>query len=95
MAPRRYRSALMIIQLILEELIKIEKEGLVKSQLYKNIGLKTVVGEKYLEQLLGAEYVTVTEELWGKERYIHKVRITHKGIQRFQWFIRLSSELNI
>jgi predicted transcriptional regulator len=95
MPPRQYRSALVIIQLILEELMKVGDEGVVKSQIYANLGLKTAVGEKYLDQLVNAEYLTVNEEQWGKERTRHVVRATMKGIQRFNWFIKLSTELDL
>ncbi len=91
---RKYRSAVMIIQLLLEELTRVE-DGMVKSELYKAVGLKTAVGEKYLDQLIKAEYLTLTEEKWGKERVRHVIRISTKGLARFQWFIRLSNELQL
>ena len=95
-SSRKYRTALMIIQSILEECMKGEnKAGIVKSQIYKNLGLKTAVGEKYLEQLIAAQYITLTEEIWGKERTRHRIKITPKGVQRFEWFIKLSNELSI
>jgi len=95
-SPRKYRSALIIIQGILEECMKGEnKDGIVKSSIYKNLNLKTAVGEKYLEQLIKAQYITMTEEIWGRERTRHRVQITQRGIQRFEWFVKLSSELTI
>ena len=95
-SSRKYRSALVIIQSILEECMKGEnKDGVVKSTIYKQLGLKTAVGEKYLEQLIAAQYITMTEEVWGKERTRHRVQITPRGMQRFEWFIKLSSELTI
>ncbi len=94
--PRKsYRSALIIIQSILEELMKSGREGMVKTHIYKNVGLKTSVGEKYLEQLEAAEYLTITEEPWGKERFRLRVHITTKGQKRFEWFIQLSNELEM
>ena len=93
-STKKYRSALIIIQSILEILIK-ENEGIVKSRIYKSIGLKTIIGDKYLEQLIVARYVTLNEEKWGKERIRQKVYITKRGLHRFQWFMKLSSELDI
>ena len=93
-STKKYRSALIIIQSILEILIK-ANEGIVKSKIYKNLGLKTIIGEKYLEQLIYARYITVNEEKWGKERTRQKVYITKRGLHRFQWFMKLSSELDI
>ena len=94
-SEKRYRSALLIIQSILEEIIKVGQEGVVKSQIYKNLGLKTAVGEKYLEQLEQAHYITINEEVWGKERTRQIVRITPTGLHRFQWFLQLSHELDL
>lgn len=93
-STKKYRSALIIIQSILEQLIK-ANEGIVKSRIYKSIGLKTIIGDKYLEQLLIARYITIKEEKWGKERIRQKVYITKRGLHRFQWFMKLSSELDI
>lgn len=93
---RRYRSALVIIQSILEELVKNgRREGLVKSNIYKEVGLKTSVGEKYLEELAGAGYLQIHEVPWGEQRVRHIVRITPRGIQRFEWFLQLSEELDL
>ncbi len=46
---RNYRSAVMIIQLLLEELTRVE-DGMVKSDLYKKIGLKSIDLQKLDEQ---------------------------------------------
>ena len=95
-STKKYRSALIIIQSILEQIIKAGMdEGIVKSRIYKSIGLKTIIGEKYLEQLITARYITVNEEIWGKERIRQKVYITKRGLHRFQWFMKLSSELEM
>jgi predicted transcriptional regulator len=80
---------------MLEEIMREGDTGIVKTQLFTNLGLKTAVGEKYLQQLLNAEYAQVTEEPWGKERTRQIVKITPKGETRFQWFIRLSTELKL
>ena len=95
-STKKYRSALIIIQSILEQLIKAGiDEGIVKSKIYKSIGLKTIIGDKYLEQLITAGYVSIKEEKWGKERIRQKVCINKRGLHRFQWFMKLSSELDI
>ena len=95
-STKKYRSALIIIQSILEQLIKAENEdGIVKSKIYKNLGLKTIIGEKYLEQLISARYITLNKEKWGKERIRQKVYITNRGLRRFQWFMKLSTELEM
>jgi len=93
--PRAYRSSLLIIQSILELLIRAGREGIVKTQIYADLGLKTAVGEKYIDQVEKAQYITVTEEIWGKERTRQRVLITALGRQRFEWFIKLSKELSI
>ncbi|MHA1721356.1 MAG: winged helix-turn-helix domain-containing protein [Promethearchaeota archaeon] len=95
-STKKYRSALIIIQSILEQLVKVgSDEGMVKSQIYKIVGLKTVIGEKYLEQLKSAGYISINEEKWGKERTRQKIVITNRGLRRFQWFMKLSTELDI
>ena len=95
-STKKYRSALIIIQSILEQLIKAGNEdGIVKSKIYKNLGLKTIIGEKYLEQLISARYITLNEEKWGKERTRQKIYITNRGLRRFQWFMKLSTELDM
>ena len=93
---RRYRSALEIIQNILEQLVKDgARNGMVKSHIYKEVGLKTSVGEKYLEELAKAEYIRIFEEPWGEQRVRHIVKITSRGMQRFEWFLQLSQELEL
>ncbi len=89
------RSALQIIQLMLEELLKSGDEGLVKSKLYKRLNLRTSIGEKYLQSLIDAGYISLTIEPWGKKREKHVVRIEKKGKARFEWFLRLNNELDI
>lgn len=94
-STRKYRSAVMLIQSILEELLKAGPDGMVKTQIYKNVGIKTTIGEKYIEQLVNAGYIKVEEEQWGKERIRMRVSITPKGEQRFAWFMQLSNELEV
>jgi predicted transcriptional regulator len=92
---RQYRSNLLLIQLILEQLIKAGNDGIVKTLIYSEIGVKTAVGEKYLENLLKANYISMDEEAFGKERTRQIVHITQLGRQRFEWFIKLAKELNV
>jgi predicted transcriptional regulator len=90
---RTYRSSLMIIGLMLEELIKVKDEGMIKADLFSVLGVKTPIGEKYLTQLLNANYAILEKQKWGDLREKHIVKITQKGIGRFEWIIQLSKEL--
>ena len=75
--------------------MKVGELGTVKSNIYKEVGLKTPVGDKYVEQLITAKYITLIEEQWGKQRIRHKIYITKRGIHRFKWFMQLSKELEM
>lgn len=85
----------MIIELILEKLTKVKEKGILKSKLIHELSMKTATGEKYLSQLILAGYITVDETKWGNDRVKNVVKITDKGLQRYKWFICLSSELNL
>jgi len=91
---RKNRSAIVLIQKILELVIRAGSEGIVKSQIYADLKLKSTVGEKYLEQMVQADYISIREEDWG-ERVRNKVYITDKGKKRFEWFLTLSKELDL
>ena len=91
---RKNRSAIMLIQKILEILIRSGREGVIKSQIYSELGLKATIGEKYLEQMSQAEYIILKEEDWG-QRIRTRVEITVKGKNRFEWFLTLSKELDL
>ena len=86
---------MIIIQSILEQIIKAGEGGSVKSQVYKKLGLKTPIGDKYITQLISAKYITLNEEQWGKQRIRHKIYITKHGFNRFKWFMQLSKELKM
>ena len=91
-APKSYRSTMMIIHSILEESMRHDQEGLIKYKLFKNLSLRTSIGEKYLARLEQAGYLTVEQEYVGKKtRY--RIKITPLGIERFEWFIRITTEL--
>lgn len=98
MTPSKYRSANLIIQTILEGILRAEyspnllKEGIVKSHLIKYCGLKTTDAEKYLSKMEKAGYIQSSEESWG-ERTIIIYTITPLGKERYHWFTKINSEL--
>lgn len=100
MGKIEYRSTNLIIQSILEELIKVDRQpsnlrkGIVKTHLVRTCGLKLATAEKYLEKMENAEYITSSSELWG-ERPIIIYNITPKGKTRYEWFVKINSELEI
>ncbi len=98
MVTTKYRTTNMIIQTILEGILRAHKihpnqrEGIVKSQLIKYCNLKTSIAEKYLMKMEQAGYITAHEEFWG-ERKITIYQITPKGHERYQWFVKINAEL--
>ena len=87
----------MIIQIILEGLLRVNKNtekqrGIVKSQLIRYSALKTATAEKYLSKMEKAEYIRSREEWWG-ERKITVYEITQKGQERYQWFVKINTEM--
>ena len=102
MVKTKYRSANMIIQTILEGILRTMKKnaentsflrkGIVKSQLIKYSNLKTTIAEKYLLKMEKAGYITSHEDYWG-ERKITIYQITPKGEERYQWFVKINTEL--
>lgn len=98
MGTTKYRTANMIILNILEEILRADinqmlvKNGIVKSQLIKNCGLKPSTGEKYLKKMEKAEYISLNKEVWG-EREINVYKITPKGKERYEWFLKINAEL--
>ncbi len=98
MGAKKYRSANMIILNILEEILRADQNnmlienGIVKSQLVKKCGLKPATAEKYLIKMEKAEYITVSKEAWG-EREINIYKITKKGKERYEWFVKINMEL--
>ena len=98
MSPSKYRSTNLIIQTILEGIIRADKnhtlikEGIVKSHLIQYCGLKSVTAEKYFNKMIKAEYIEMIKEPWG-DREVTKVFITPKGEQRYKWFVQINAEL--
>jgi predicted transcriptional regulator len=98
MAKKKYRTANIIIQTILEGIIRAErdrsneKDGIVKSHLIDYCNLKTSTAEKYLSKLINAEYIKSYEEPWG-ERTINIYKTTKRGRQRYEWFVKINTEM--
>ncbi|QEE17953.1 hypothetical protein DSAG12_03791 [Promethearchaeum syntrophicum] len=98
MAPSKYRSTNMIIQKILEGILRADinhtliKKGIIKSHLIKYCALKASTAEKYLLKMINAGYIISHDESWG-ERKISIVEITNKGKERYKWFVMLNLEL--
>lgn len=98
MKSSEYRTANLIIQTILEGIIRAErvdsllKKGIVKSHLIRYCGLKTSTAEKYLIKLENAKYIEKHEEMWG-DRVIFIYTITPLGRERHEWFVKINSEM--
>jgi len=89
-----YRNSNMIIQNILEALLyDLNEKGMVKSHLIESCGLKTSTAEKYLTKMETAGYIESNEEKWGKERMKIILKLTPLGRQRYEWFVKINSEL--
>ena len=93
-----YRNANMIIQSILEAILRSEKhhstnsDGILKSHLIKKCGLKVKTAEKYLSKMENAGYIESKISYWG-ERKIILFTITQKGKLRYSWFVAINTEL--
>ena len=97
MSGSKYRSSNIIIQTILETILRAEaktqgKRGIVKSHLIRQCGLKTPVAQNYLDKMVQAGYVELDVEEWG-ERTITLFRVTAKGKERHKWFVTINTEL--
>ncbi len=94
----QYRSTNIIIQTILERILRTDKnkpherKGVIKSHLIKYCALKTSTAEKYLIKMEKAGYIISHEESWG-ERKINIYEITQKGRERYEWFVKINTEL--
>ena len=89
MSTNKYRSSNIIIQNILETILReeIRKEGIIKSHLIKKCALKTGTAEKYLSKMEAAKYIKTHEEPWG-ERFRIIYTILPLGRERYHWFCK-------
>ncbi|UYP46795.1 hypothetical protein NEF87_003080 [Candidatus Lokiarchaeum ossiferum] len=98
MGATKYRTSNLIIQDILEGILRVEQEnlhvknGIIKSHLIKYTALKTATAEKYLQKMEKAGYITSQEEAWG-ERKIIVYHTTPTGRERYQWFVKINAEI--
>lgn len=97
----KYRSANLILQSILEAIIKSEdtdsnhfKKGILKSHLIQQVHLKSTTADKYLTKMQQAGYINAQQDSWG-ERDIIVYDITEKGRERYKWFVQINTELEI
>ncbi|MFW9997464.1 MAG: transcriptional regulator [Candidatus Odinarchaeota archaeon] len=94
----KYRSANIIIQTILEGILRVSykkdyfHQGIVKSHLVQYCGLKTETAEKYLSKMEKAGYIESQIDHWG-EKEIIIYNITSKGKERYEWFVKINAEL--
>lgn len=90
----KYRSANIIIQNILECILDgtRRENGIVKSHIIRECSLKTSTAEKYLNKMEDAGYVESFHEPWG-ERTLIKYRIRDLGKRRYEWFVKINTEL--
>ncbi len=91
---RKYRASIEIMFQILEELLKKKELGVIKSQIYKKLSLRTSIGKKYLTRLEKGGYIHIEKESYGESRFRNRVKITKLGIKRFNWFINITTELD-
>lgn len=98
MPKTRYRTTNIIIQTILEGILRAFKDkrnprkGIIKSHLIEYCSLKTSTAEKYFAKMERADYIKTIEESWGERtRIIYE--ITPKGRERYEWFVKINAEL--
>lgn len=68
------------------------QDGILKSHLITQCKLKSSTAEKYLIKLENAGYIYSNERSWG-ERDTIVFKITDMGIERYKWFLKISTEL--
>ena len=97
----KYRSANIILQSILEVIIRSEDtvcdsklfhKGILKSHLIQQAHLKTTTADKYLSKMEQAGYIQILSDNWG-ERDLIVYSVTEKGRQRYDWFVQINAEL--
>ncbi len=89
-----HRDTMQIIQSILECVLKARPERALKSHIIQYGNLKSSMADVYLKKLVDAGYLGVKESKWG-ERTIYEYEITDKGLERYKWFLKLNSEINL
>ncbi len=96
MEPTRlgHRDTMQIIQSILECVLKARPDRALKSHIIQYCNLKSSMADGYLTKLVDAEYLAMTQSKWG-ERTIYEYAITDKGLERYKWFLKLNSEINL
>ena len=94
MGSNKYRSSNVIIQNILERILRAEtkNEGVIKSHLIEYCGLKSATADKYLTKMEEAGYIKSHEEPWGERSRIF-YKILPLGRERYEWFVKINSEL--
>lgn len=71
---------------------RIQRNGIIKSHLIDYCGLKSSTAEKYFNRMEQAGYISSFEEPWG-ERVRIIYNITAKGRERYEWFVKINTEL--
>ena len=100
MKDRVYRTSVIIIENILEgilrekrkNILKNNQEGILKTNLIKYCKLKVETAEKYFVSLEKANYIEIYEKNWG-ERKVNYINITSLGKERYEWFVKINTEV--
>jgi predicted transcriptional regulator len=89
----RYRPAIKIVLKILECITKNQAKGrALKTHVIQCANLKTTTAERYIEMLKDAGYISEKKEMWG-ERSVIIYEMTSLGKERYEWFMKINSEL--
>ncbi len=89
----RYRPAIKIVLGILECIAaRQSNRRALKTYIIQCANLKTTSAEKYLEMLVEAGYILEKREKWG-ERVVIVYELTSLGNERYNWFIKINTEL--
>ena len=89
----RYRPAIKIVLKILECITKNQAKGrALKTHVIQCANLKTTTAERYIEMLKEARYISEKKDMWG-ERSVIIYEMTPLGKERYEWFMKINSEL--
>lgn len=100
MKERVYRTSSKIIENILEGILReknknrYENKGIKKTHLIKYCRLKSELADNYFTSLENANYIETYEEDWG-QRKITYIDITELGKSRYEWFVKINTELKL